>query len=120
MKLLDVVNAVEQLRVPEARQLAFQLGVSPQHLDDIDDEFRDSFSRKRRYIQRWLDSDLEASWKKLILALKQIDKNVLAAKVESEHPSPTALAFPEPAKMPAPTSTNTKVTYYDTYSVSFH
>ena len=90
MELRDVMNALQKLSVSETRLLAFFLGVPHPELDDINASSSDVSMRKCRYIEKWLDNDLEQSWEKLACGLERISKILLARKVRCEHPTPTS------------------------------
>ena len=90
--LLDVVNALETLTIEKTKDLAFQLGVDLHQLDDIDTEYSGT-NRSRHYIEAWLRTDPEASWAKIVAALKRIRHNVVAASIASQHCSSTAVEY---------------------------
>ena len=82
---LEVSNAVSsRLTMEEARQLVFQMGVQLKTLDDIATQY-DGENRKQHFVQAWLDMDSNASWDKLVVGLRKIHKNALAAEIESKH-----------------------------------
>ena len=108
--MLEVSNAISQLTVEETRQLVFQMGVQLKTLDDIAAQYNGE-NRKQHYVQAWLDTDPDASWDKLVTGLRKINKNVLAAEIESErqikvpHASDTSLPQPtiDPVQSSDPT-----------------
>ena len=84
LKLVNVLNALQKLTLKQTKNLALQLGVELNVLSDIDSE-EEGESRRVRYIQAWLDIDTEASWEKIIAALRQIGMKVIAAHVTSQY-----------------------------------
>ena len=88
MSTLKISNAIRRLTMEETRDLMFQMGVPLHILKDIADEFKGEH-RKQNYVQTWLDLDPDASWEKLITGLRKVNKNFLAAEIESEHHSKT-------------------------------
>ena len=86
LKTLDVVKALKKLSLNETRQLVFHLGVSLSSLDDIDSEYRGD-TRKAKFVDKWLDIDVEASWEKLATALQEIDKKSLAHEILNSYVS---------------------------------
>ena len=83
-------NAIRQLTMEETRDLVFQMGVPLNILDDITDRY-DGENRKQHFVQAWLDMDCNASWEKLVAGLRKINKNALAAEIETEHLSSAAV-----------------------------
>ena len=84
LKLVNVVNALQNLTLDQTKNLALQLGVELNVLIDIESEQRGE-TRRAHYIQAWLDIDTEASWEKIIAALNQIGMKVVAAHVTSQY-----------------------------------
>ena len=84
LSTLDMSNAINQLTVEETRDLVFQMGVPLNVLKDIAAQY-DGENRKQNFVQTWLDRNPDASWEKLVAGLRKINKNSLAAKIESEH-----------------------------------
>ena len=76
----DVVKALKTLSVEKTRNLVFHLGVPPNAMDDIEKEYSGD-TRKQKFIEKWLDTDTNASWEKLVSGLREIDMPVLAAEV---------------------------------------
>ena len=76
----NVVNALKD--VVEWNLLGDQLDISASKIKEIDINNRGQVADCRRaLVQYWLESDVSCSWKKLIDALKSIDKSVLAEKI---------------------------------------
>ena len=84
LKLVNVVNALQNLTLDQTKNLALQLGVQLSVLIDIENEQRGE-TRKAHYVQAWLDIDTEANWEKIIAALKQIRLDAIAAHVTSQY-----------------------------------
>ena len=82
---LSVSNAVRELSVEQTRQLVFKLGVKLNVLDDIADLYEGE-NRKQHFVRKWLEVDVNASWKTLVNGLRRMDMNAVAAEIESaEH-----------------------------------
>ena len=101
----DVVKALKTLNLEKTRNLVLHLGVPSAALDDIKEEFIGD-TRKEKYVEKWLDIDTSASWKRLVSGLREIDMHVLAAEVESEYktteaPPPTFYTISTPAQLEA-------------------
>lgn len=84
LDLRAVVNSLQRLSIGQTEQLAFQLGVELNTLEDINIQYNGS-SRKMHYIQAWLNDDPEPSWEKIVTGLRQNGLNVVAAEVESQY-----------------------------------
>ena len=98
----DVVKALKTLSVEKTRNLVFHLGVPPNAMDDIEKEYSGD-TRKQKFIEKWLDTDTNASWEKVVSALREIDMLVLAAEVQSEMLSSfnvSAPHFEQPISVP--------------------
>ena len=103
LKLVNVVNALENLTLDQTKNLALQLGVKLNVLIDIECEQKGE-TRRAHYIQAWLDIDTEASWEKIIVALNQIGMKVVAAHVTSQYlPKPQeSIRSSDPTSLPVP------------------
>lgn len=87
MKELTTVNVAIELKsltVDETKSLVFYLGVPLNELDDIERKALYVGQVTIRFVQKWLDSDVGASWGKLVSGLKQIGKHVLANTIAQE------------------------------------
>ena len=105
--LKDVVNALQTLTDEQTKELFVQLGVKLHALDTIESQHKGA-SRKLYAAQSWLDTDLEASWEKIVAGLKQIRMIVLAERVASQHGlgTPTSVTdnmTSDPVSPPVPT-----------------
>ena len=87
----EVARALQPLSYDETRQLVFHLGVEEHVIKDIDSSTY-SGSRSIRAIQTWLNKDTEASWGKLVSALKTVGRDVLASKLATQHCPQLAVA----------------------------
>ena len=101
----DVVKALKGLSNKQIRNLVFLLGVHSNALDDINEEFSGD-TRKEKYVEKWLNIDIYASWGKLVCGLRAIDMIVVAADVESEYVKRTE-APPPASHITIPVSTAT-------------
>ena len=101
----DVVKALKGLSNKQIRHLVFLLGVHSNALDDINEEFSGD-TRKEKYVEKWLNIDIYASWGKLVCGLRAIDMIVVAADVESEYVKRTE-APPPASHITIPVSTAT-------------
>ena len=81
---VEISNALEPLSVGETREVFFQLRVPLKTLDDIAAQYHGNM-QKAHLVQAWLDMNPNASWDKLVTALKKINKNTLAADIESKY-----------------------------------
>jgi hypothetical protein len=104
LSALSATKALRRLTVKNTRNLVFHLGVPLNDLDDIEAIYRDGEEQKVHFVQKWLDSDIGASWEKLVSGLKEIQMHTLAAEIECENvpeaetPVPST---PAPANVPA-------------------
>ena len=78
-----IVTALDELTTEKAKELFFHLKVQLKTLDDIDTHRAENM-RKIRYVQAWLDQEVEASWEKIVDGLKQIGMKALAETLATE------------------------------------
>ena len=97
----NVVTALQDLSVEKTTELVFFLGVPVTVTDDFEKRY-DGLNRKIDSIQAWLNSDIHASWGKLVSGLKQIGMTVVAKRVESTFVS--QVEFPVTVCTSAPVS----------------
>ena len=84
----DVVTALKTLAVSSTKELMFHLGVDLTDLDDIERQYNsDVKDQKRHFIDKWIEIDENASWDKLAVGLKKIDRKTLAYIIHSKHSS---------------------------------
>ena len=84
----DVVTALKTLPVSSTKELMFHLGVDLTDLDDIERQYNsDVKDQKRHFIDKWIEIDENASWDKLAVGLKKIDRRTLAYIIHSKHSS---------------------------------
>lgn len=82
----DVMKAIGKLTIAQTKDLAFRLGAELSALDDIDIQYRGT-DRNPHYMEAWLTNDMEASWGKIVDALKEMNMNVLAANIARQYSS---------------------------------
>lgn len=89
--LRHVDAALNQLSWDNVRQVALRLGVPQNRLSDIEMENPTSTSgRKLRAMDCWLQSDIEASWEKLVDILKSLSITSTAQEIEEKYCSRSA------------------------------
>ena len=79
------------------KEVALQLPVEFSELKKIEEGHAQISDRVLNALHAWLESDTEASWKKVVDALRSIDKNVLAKEIEEEfcrHPATQPSTIP--------------------------
>ena len=84
LELRDVVVALKDVAGTQWYDLGLQLKLSPSILDTIASDHQAADDCKRMMLRKWLQSDLEASWEKLVAALILIGHETTAAKVRSQ------------------------------------
>ena len=88
--LQELLSILEE--VIEWHQLGLYLGVKESALETVDAEFRNLMDAKREMLKLWLkqdhqilnDAGLGATWRSLIKALRSMEYNVLAKRIEDE------------------------------------
>lgn len=80
----EVLKALNTLTWQDTILLAIQLEVSVPILNGIGDEYSGE-QRKVQAIEFWLNNDINASWEKLVAALREIKKAVLAEQIARKH-----------------------------------
>lgn len=76
----EVLNAISTLTWQDTKLLAIQLEVSVSVLSDIGSDYSGE-ERKVQAIEIWLRNDINASWEKIVAALKEIKMMVLAEQI---------------------------------------
>ena len=112
--LLAVSNAIQDLTVEETRQLAFQLGVKLNVLDDVVAQYEGE-NRKQHFVQKLLAVKTDISWGKIVTGLRKIDMNSLAEDIERTHPPKRVNSESLP---PCETTANIPVVQSDAASTS--
>ena len=79
-----ISDAIAKLSTVQSKELFFKLDVPLHILDDITDD-PSKRPNKIYFAQAWFDSDVEASWEKLVAGLEKIGMNVLANELASKH-----------------------------------
>lgn len=81
-RLKEIALQFRDLTWSEVKSLAIQLDVKYSKLKQIEDGHRDHNTRLYEAMDTWLEKDPDATWAKLIEALKSIEKNMLASQLE--------------------------------------
>ena len=92
LELHEVTKALGELSlsIAQTRELAFNLGVDLKDLDNVDEERRGA-DRTKYYMQTWLNSNPDASWKSIVESLKVMRLNRQATQLaEMLSAGPTA------------------------------
>jgi ankyrin repeat protein len=92
LSLLDVSNSIRELTMEETRDLVFQMGVPWNILKDIAAMY-DGENRKQNFVKKWIDMNADASWDQLVMGLRKIDQNKLAAEIECLHVRTTLVHY---------------------------
>ena len=87
----ELATALQTLTPDEAKELFFYLKIPLHSLNSIPANQSGNMA-KISYIQLWYDSDLEASWERIMEGLEQIGKKTLANRLASQYCGRTALA----------------------------
>ena len=72
----------------EVTSMAVQLGVEYSLLRQIGQDCSEQSKHVLEAIDNWLNNDQEASWRKVVIALRTIKKTVLADSLEKKYCSP--------------------------------
>ena len=80
----ELATALQTLTPDEAKELFFYLKVPLHSLNSIPANQSGNMA-KISYIQLWYDSDLEASWDRIVEGLEQIGKKTLADRLASQY-----------------------------------
>ena len=106
-ELPDLLIELNDLSWSDVKQMAVHLhrSVDLKLLTDIEGAHPVS-ERIMQAMKAWLDRDCEASWAKVVSALRAISKNVLAKEVETNYVSPLS-AHPEPERDGGPPQSST-------------
>ena len=89
--LLSAMKALKPLNVENTKSLMLHLGVKINDLDDIQLTHRDANNQKMHLIQKWLEIDVDASWERLVAALREIDMHTFAVEIELNNSEVKAL-----------------------------
>ena len=84
MSPTELATALQTLTPDEAKELFFYLKVPLHSLNSIPVNQSGNMA-KISYIQLWYDSDLEASWNRIVEGLEQIGKKTLADRLASQY-----------------------------------
>ena len=81
----EVRNAIRDLTIGKTKRLMLELGVGLTEIDNISDQRPEQEMVKPHLVKKWLDSDIDASWEKLVTALQKIDMRIMAADVQRKY-----------------------------------
>ena len=81
-KLKDLKQALKSIPWSDVSNMAIQLEVPYKAIQDIEEQYRDPSRRLLAVMDEWLTSDPKASWRKIVKALRAIEKKVLANEIE--------------------------------------
>ena len=88
-ELTDLVTALDDLPASSVRYMCTMLGVSQCTLDEIDANYRgDALTKVQKYLQAWLDRDVDTTWTSIVDALrksKKLNKCGLADKITRKY-----------------------------------
>ena len=84
MSPTELATALQTLTPDEAKELFFYLKVPLHSLNSIPANQSGNMA-KISYIQLWYDSDLEASWDRIVEGLERIGKKTLADRIASQY-----------------------------------
>ena len=100
-KIADLEKKLDVLTWEEASTLAVKLGVDFSVIKKIEGQQNATL----KVLDNWLAADTEASWKKVVDALRAMNKNALADKIERERcclATASQQPIPSSQKQPAP------------------
>ena len=106
MSPTELATALQTLTPDEAKELFFYLKVPLHSLNSIPANQSGNMA-KISYIQLWYDSDLEASWDRIVEGLERIGKKTLADRLASQYcgRTPTSAAINLTADLPSSPAT---------------
>ena len=87
-QLKELASALNSLTWGEVKSMAVQLGMEYFRLQQIEERNTKVSDCLLPAMDMWLNSDDNASWARIITALNDIDKNVLAKKIEQRYCQP--------------------------------
>ena len=101
-ELRNLASELKVLRQSEVKHMAMYLTkMSITVLDQIQENHSTEPGLFVTYaMEEWLNRDVEASWAKVVSALREIEKNTLAAKLEEKYCAP--ISEPPPASQSGP------------------
>ena len=96
-QLRELALALNTLSWSEVKSMAVQLGMEFFRLQQIEQQSSTVTDRLLSAMDMWLNSDANATWTRIIKALNDTDKNVLAKEIEQKYPtSPPSLSVATP------------------------
>ena len=87
-QLRELALALNSLSWSEVKSMTVQLGVEFFRLQQIEQQNSIISDRLLSAMDMWLNSDANATWTRIIKALNDIDKNVLAKEIEQKYCQP--------------------------------
>ena len=86
LSLKNLTNALRE--VSDWQDLGIQLDIQYHELQKFVSEHQTTEERKRAMLQFWLDDDTNASWKKVISALSEMQLNRVAEEIKRKYQLP--------------------------------
>ena len=86
----ELTNALDRLPWTDIKRMAIQLKVELSSLDNIELERPVARERALYAMKEWLNNDTEASWAKVVDALRNISEKIVAKEIEEKYCSPGA------------------------------
>ena len=103
-QLSELARALKGLTWSEMKSMAVQLNMDYSNLQQIQQQNPELSDRLLCSMDSWLKSDPNASWAKIVRALEDISKNVLASELEQKYcqPPTTTATLTQPPTDPSP------------------
>ena len=84
-KLRELALELDELSWAEVKAMAIQLDMKFKKLKNIESENKETSDLILNAMEAWLETDPNASWKKIVKALSATDKNALAESIKKNH-----------------------------------
>ena len=97
----ELALELKDLTWAEVISIAIQLNIQFPTLQKMAEQHSDINTRVLEAMNRWLETDTKASWKKVVKALKSIEKVVLALKIEDKYinqPTSSYISHPQTSR----------------------
>ena len=103
-QLSELALALNSLSWSEVKSMAVQLKMDYSELEKIEERGIEVSDRLLSAMNMWLKSDANATWARIIKALNDTDKNVLAKEIEQKYCQPVNVphATTEECSLPSP------------------
>ena len=102
-RLAQLAHSLKELTWSKVKLMVLQLSDDYDTLRKIDENKKELSDKVLDAMDAWLKSDTRASWEKVVEALSDIDKNVLAEKLKTKFcQTPPALATTQASSSPTP------------------